>query len=75
MGDYTVPFGRLGAIAAPTLVICGGKTDARLKRAAAGVAGAIARSQAKTLAGQNHNVAAAVLAPAVVEFLRAAPSS
>jgi hypothetical protein len=56
-------------------VMCGGKTDARLKRAAAGVAGAIARSQAKTLAGQTHNVSAAALAPAVAEFLRAAPST
>ncbi len=75
MGDFTVPFGRLGGIAVPTLVMCGGKTDARLKRAAAGVAGALARSQAKTLAGQTHNVSAAVLAPAVVEFVRAVPTA
>jgi pimeloyl-ACP methyl ester carboxylesterase len=70
MGDFTVPGNRLGAVRVPTLVVHGAKTDARLKRAASGVTGAISGAQGKTLAGQNHNVSAAALAPAVVEFLR-----
>ena len=74
MGDFTVPGKRLAHIAVPALVMHGSKTDARLKRAAAGVAGAIAGAQAKALDGQTHNVSAAVLAPAVVEFLRAQPN-
>ncbi len=69
MGDFTVPRDRLAAVTVPTLVMCGSKTDGRLKRAAAGVAGAIAGAEARILAGQTHNVSAAVLAPAVVEFL------
>jgi pimeloyl-ACP methyl ester carboxylesterase len=69
MGDFTVPGERLGAVAVPTLVMCGSKTDARLKRAAAAVTGAISGAEAQILAGQTHNVSAAVLAPAVVAFL------
>jgi pimeloyl-ACP methyl ester carboxylesterase len=72
MGDFTVPARRLGGITTPTLVMHGSKTDARLKRAAGAVAGAIAGARAKTLEGQTHNVSAAVLVPAVAEFLRAA---
>jgi pimeloyl-ACP methyl ester carboxylesterase len=75
MGDFTVPGKRLGAVGIPTLVLHGSKTDPRIKRAAGAVAGAIAGSQAKTLEGQTHNVSAAVLAPAVVEFLRTRPPS
>jgi pimeloyl-ACP methyl ester carboxylesterase len=71
MGDFTVPAERLRAVAVPTLVMHGSKTDARLKRAAGEVAGAIPAARSRTLVGQNHNVSAAVLAPAVVEFLHA----
>jgi len=71
MGDFTVPTERLRQVAVPTLVMHGSKTDARLKRAACEVAGAVPAARSRTLAGQNHNVSAAVLAPAVVEFLRA----
>jgi pimeloyl-ACP methyl ester carboxylesterase len=74
MGDFTVPAGRLSDVGVPALVMCGSKTDARLKRAAAGVAGAIAGSQAKILERQTHNVRAAVLAPAVIEFLGSQPN-
>jgi len=71
MGDFTVPTRRLGRVAVPTLVMHGAKTDARLKRAASLVAGAIPAARAGTLAGQNHNVNPAILAPAAAEFLRA----
>jgi pimeloyl-ACP methyl ester carboxylesterase len=71
MGDFTVPAERLGKVAVPALIMHGSKTDTRLKRAAGEVAGAIPAARSRTLAGQNHNVSAAVLAPAVVDFLRA----
>ena len=71
MGDFTVPTERLGKIPVPTLVMHGSKTDARLKRAASLVAGAVPAARSRTLPGQNHNVSAAVLAPEVVEFLGA----
>ncbi|HEY4392658.1 MAG TPA: alpha/beta hydrolase [Polyangia bacterium] len=71
MGDFTVPAERLGKVAVPTLVMHGAKTDARLKRASAEVAGAVPAARSRTLAGQNHNVSAAAVAPAVIEFLRA----
>jgi pimeloyl-ACP methyl ester carboxylesterase len=74
MGDFTVPTRRLSEVGVPALVMHGSKTDARLKRAAAGVAGAITGAKARTLDGQNHNVSAAVLAPAVLEFLRSQPN-
>jgi pimeloyl-ACP methyl ester carboxylesterase len=70
MGDFTVPAQRLAAVKVPTLVMHGSKTDARLKRAAGAVAAAIPGAEARTLDGQNHNVAAAVLAPVAAEFLR-----
>jgi pimeloyl-ACP methyl ester carboxylesterase len=69
MGDFTVPAGRLAQVKVPSLVMHGSKTDARLKRAAAAVAGAIPGARARTLDKQTHNVSAAVLAPAVTEFL------
>jgi pimeloyl-ACP methyl ester carboxylesterase len=72
MGDFTVPAERLAKVAVPTLVMHGSKTEARLKRAAGEVAAAIPDARSRTLEGQNHNVSSAVLAPAVVEFLRAA---
>jgi pimeloyl-ACP methyl ester carboxylesterase len=71
MGDFTAPRHRLGAIRVPALVVHGSKTDARLKRASGTVASAIPGAEAKTLEGQNHNVSAAVLAPSIIEFLRA----
>jgi pimeloyl-ACP methyl ester carboxylesterase len=71
MGDFTVPAERLGKVAVPTLVMHGAKTDARLKRAAGEVAGAVPQARSRTLPGQNHNVSPAALGPAVVEFLRA----
>ena len=70
MGDFTVPVQRLAGIKVPTLVMCGSKTDARLKRAAGAVARAIPGAHARTLNGQTHNVGPAVLAPVAMEFLR-----
>jgi pimeloyl-ACP methyl ester carboxylesterase len=74
MGDFTVPTQRLAAIAVPTLVLHGAKTNAKLQHAAAALAATIPGARAKTLEGQTHNVAAAVLAPAATDFLRSLPN-
>ena len=61
----------LAGVRVPTLVLHGSRTDDRLKKAAAAVAGAVPGSQHLTLAGQTHNVKPAVLTPAVVKFFTA----
>jgi pimeloyl-ACP methyl ester carboxylesterase len=68
LGDFTVPAARIASIAVPTLVMDGGKSDARLRRAADGVAAALPSAQRRTLPGQTHNVRPDVLSPALVEF-------
>jgi pimeloyl-ACP methyl ester carboxylesterase len=69
MNRYDVPADRFAQITSPTLVMHGGKTDARLAKAAAVVAGAVPKARHETLPGQTHNVAAKVFAPAVTSFL------
>jgi pimeloyl-ACP methyl ester carboxylesterase len=71
MDGFKVPAARLAAIQVPTLAMHGSKTDARLQDAARAVAAAVPGAQHRTLQGQTHNVSAAVLTPAVVEFLTA----
>ena len=75
MGDFTVPTGRLAGIAIPTLVMHGAKTNERLKQAAGAVAAAIPGARWQTLAGQTHNVSAAVLAPVAADFLGSAATA
>jgi pimeloyl-ACP methyl ester carboxylesterase len=74
MNGFAVPAARLARVKVPTLALHGSRTDARLHRAARAVAAAVPGAQLRSLAGQTHNVAPAVLAPAVVEFL-AAPAA
>lgn len=71
MGDFTVPTTRLASIQVPSLIMYGGKTDAKLKKAAEAVANVVPRAQRRTLDGQTHNVDPKVLTPAVVEFFTA----
>jgi pimeloyl-ACP methyl ester carboxylesterase len=68
LGDFTVPKERLASIQVPSLIMYGGKTDAKLKTAAETVAGIVPRARRRTLEGQTHNVDPKVLTPAVVEF-------
>lgn len=74
MTAFRVPTERLRAIQVPTLVMHGAKTDPRLQKAARAVADAVPGAQQRTLAGQTHNVAPSVLAPALVEFFAAGPA-
>ncbi len=75
MTRFRIPRARFATIATPTLVMNGSKTDARLKEAARALAQTVPGARHRELAGQTHNVSAAVLAPAVVEFLTGAPRS
>lgn len=68
MGDFSVPKARLASVQVPSLILYGGKTDAKLKKATEAAADIVPQAQRRTLAGQTHNVAPKVLAPAVIEF-------
>jgi len=69
MSGFRIPRARFASIRIPALVMNGSKTDARLKNAAGAVARTIPSSQHRELAGQTHNVKAAVLAAAAMAFL------
>lgn len=71
MGDWTPPLRLLAGISTPTLAMAGERTDPRLQRAARAVAEAVPSARHRTLPGQTHAVKAAVLAPALVDFLAA----
>lgn len=68
MGDWSLPAARLAQVAVPALVMHGGKTEERLKKAARAAAAAVPGSLHRELPGQTHQVKAQVLAPAIVEF-------
>jgi pimeloyl-ACP methyl ester carboxylesterase len=67
MNGFVVPEQRFAAIKARTVVVHGGKSDAKLRRAAENVAAAIPHARHLTLDGQTHNVSPKVLSRAVVE--------
>jgi pimeloyl-ACP methyl ester carboxylesterase len=68
MGDSTIPAGRYGRIAVPTLVLAGSESPAFMREAAARVAAAIPGARHDVLTGQDHNVAGDALAEAVAAF-------
>ena len=68
MGNFSLPAQRLGTIRTPTLVIGGGKSEARLRAAVEAAAKAIPNARLRTLPGQTHNVKPEALTPVVTEF-------
>jgi pimeloyl-ACP methyl ester carboxylesterase len=68
MGEWSVPRELAARVRVPSLVMHGGKTDARLARAATTLAAALPGSQQRVLEGQNHNVSARALAPELLAF-------
>jgi pimeloyl-ACP methyl ester carboxylesterase len=71
MGDAegaTVPVERIGQISAPILVLVGEKSPPFMQQAAEAIVGAARHGSRTTLAGQTHDVAVDVLAPALVGF-------
>ena len=71
MTAFRIPRERFSSIGAPTLVMNGAKTDARLRDAARAIAEAIPAARYCELEGQTHNVKPDILVPAVVEYFAA----
>jgi pimeloyl-ACP methyl ester carboxylesterase len=69
MGDYSLPRARIARVAVPTLVLDGGTTP-WISASADAVASALPKAQRRTLAGQQHNVDPAAIAPALTEFYK-----
>jgi pimeloyl-ACP methyl ester carboxylesterase len=67
-GDGIVPIGRLASIHVPVLVLDGGASPAWAADAAVSIESAVADGRRRTVEGQNHNVAPAVLAPLLLDF-------
>jgi pimeloyl-ACP methyl ester carboxylesterase len=68
MGDSLVPTDRAASVKAPTLVIAGGASPPFMRETAEALADALPDGSARTLEGQEHNVAREVLAPVLLEF-------
>jgi pimeloyl-ACP methyl ester carboxylesterase len=66
-----LPEGLYDAVAAPTLVIAGGKSPEYLRNAQAAVAEAVPDGRVETLPGQTHMIKAKVTAPVVAAHLLA----
>jgi len=69
MGNFAVPEKLAASVNKPTLIIGGSKSPATLKTAVSNLAKAIPGSKLLMLEGQNHNVNAKALAPAILNFL------
>jgi pimeloyl-ACP methyl ester carboxylesterase len=69
MGDYSLPRAKVAAVQVPTLVLDGGQSP-WLTASADAVAAALANGQRRTLAGQQHNVEPAAIAPALIAFFK-----
>jgi hypothetical protein len=68
VGDFGVPTEQLAGVTVPAAVVDGGTTP-WLTQAADAVAAALPDAERATLAGQQHNVDPAAIAPAIAEFL------
>lgn len=71
MGDYSLPSERIAEVKTPTIVIDGSASMPFMHEAADAIVNLLAKGQRRTLEGQQHNVDATVLAPALVEFFNA----
>jgi pimeloyl-ACP methyl ester carboxylesterase len=69
LGDQTVPIESSAKIQVPTIVMSGGATAPRLRKAAEATARAIPGSTYQVLPKQRHDVSPAALAPAIIHFL------
>jgi pimeloyl-ACP methyl ester carboxylesterase len=71
MRGAPLPAGRWAAVTAPTLVLNGGGGAEFMRAGADALAAILPHAQRRSLPGQTHDVAAEVLAPALVEFFSA----
>jgi len=70
MENWHVPAARLAGVRTATLAMYGGKTDMRLKRGVEELVKVLPNVRRQILPGQTHNVSAAALVPALVQFLK-----
>ncbi|HYX11068.1 MAG TPA: alpha/beta hydrolase [Candidatus Acidoferrum sp.] len=71
MGDYSVPVATARRVRVPTLILTGGDSFPFLKPTADALVAAMPDARTTVLPGQQHNVDAAVLGPAIAAFLEA----
>ena len=71
MGNFSLPEQRFAKVRTRTLVVGGGKSDARLRAAVEAVAKAVPGARLRILEGQTHNVSPEALTPVVTEFFAA----
>jgi pimeloyl-ACP methyl ester carboxylesterase len=78
MGDTLsgdpAPLRQFAAVAVPTLVMYGGKTEPLFHRAAQALAGVLPNARLQVLEGQGHNVSFEKLAPVLADFFGAEAS-
>ena len=70
MGDYALPEAKIREVQTPTIVLDGGASFPFIQEAAQAVVALLPHGRHRTLEGQQHNVDAAVLAPALTEFFQ-----
>ncbi len=68
MGDYSLPEERAAKVKIPTLVLAGGASWDWMRDTAQALARALPGGEYRVLEGQEHNIDAQVLAPALEEF-------
>jgi pimeloyl-ACP methyl ester carboxylesterase len=71
MRDYSLPIAQASSVKAPTLVIAGGASFPFMRETAEALARAVPNGTTRTLEGQTHDVAPAVIAPVLAEFFKA----
>ena len=71
MSGKPLPAGKWTSTTMPTLVITGGESEAFFHSGAKALVNLLPNAQHRVLAGQNHAVSPAALAPVLVEFFRA----
>jgi pimeloyl-ACP methyl ester carboxylesterase len=70
LGDGAAPVSRAASVTVPTLVMAGGATFPFMHETAKALQQAIPHAQYRVLEGQTHDVAADVVAPALIEFFK-----
>ncbi len=66
--DVSVPAGRAARVSVPALIMAGATSYPFMRDSAAALGQAIPQAQTVTLAGQDHDVSPAALAPVLIEF-------
>jgi pimeloyl-ACP methyl ester carboxylesterase len=68
VGDLELPTARLASIQVPTLAVYGTESPAFMGKGAKALAAALPDGRVRALAGQNHDIVPAALAPVLLEF-------